>query len=125
MDECIEDQNQFEQLIVDLIDNLEFEDTATKEKDEKKEASTENPSSDNEENNDKDASRKEEEQNEDFNLGVAEDSPESFDENEESSEKETKEIDGNDNLTRKNKTNLLKQKYKVFTSDFDEIKNAE
>jgi len=125
LDECIEDQNQFEQLIVDLIDNLEFEDSATKEKDEKKEASTENPSSADEDNNDKDASRKEEEQNEDFNLGVAEDSPESFDENEESSEKETKEIDGNDNLTRKNKTNLLKQKYKVFTSDFDEIKNAE
>ena len=37
LDNCIENQNKFNQLVVELIDNLDFEDSDSKEKKEEKE----------------------------------------------------------------------------------------
>ena len=58
---CIENQAEFSHLIAELIDNLEFEDSNTKEKEEEKDIETEDSSSENanEENNstDKDESQ--------------------------------------------------------------------
>ena len=44
LDNCINDQNEFNKLIADLITNLDFEDQETKEKEEKKEASDDDSS---------------------------------------------------------------------------------
>ena len=44
LDNCIENQNKFNQLVVELIDNLDFEDPSSKEKEEKKDATKEDSS---------------------------------------------------------------------------------
>ena len=119
---CIEDQQQFNNIIAGLIENLNFKDKNSKEKEEKKEESKDDPSSgNNNEENDQQNSKDEIEQNEaglhalDANIG-------SIEENDETTN-EIKQIEGDPNIQRKNK-NILKEKYKVFTNEFDEIKEA-
>ena len=119
---CIEDQQQFNNIIAGLIENLNFKDKNSKEKEEKKEESKDDPSSgNNNEENDQQNSKDEIDQNEaglhalDANIG-------SIEENDETTN-EIKQIEGDPNIQRKNK-NILKEKYKVFTNEFDEIKEA-
>ncbi|HJM17799.1 MAG TPA: hypothetical protein QGI59_04770, partial [Candidatus Poseidoniia archaeon] len=50
---------------------------------------------------------------------------ESSNENQNSKENEEKEVVGDPSLRKGNKKKLLKEKYKIFTSKYDEIKNAE
>ena len=88
LDSCIENQSEFGQLVADLINNLEFEDPESKEKQETKQ----------------------------------ENSSQTENENEES--KETQ-VEGSPSLAKYNQKKIFKDKYKVFTNEFDEIKNAE
>ena len=125
LDNCIEDQNEFNQLVADLIDNLDFEDSNSKDGEEKKDTLKEDSSSSDKSNEENDLSQKEQDQSDDSNLNVLESSFQSFNESDDSSKKETKEVSGNPSLLKKNQKNLLKQKYKIFTSKYDEVKNAE
>ena len=125
LDNCIEDQNEFNQLVADLIDNLDFEDSNSKDGEEKKDTLKEDSSSSDKSNEENDLSQKEQDQSGDSDLNVLESSFESFNESDDSSKKETKEVSGNPSLLKKNQKNLLKQKYKIFTSKYDEVKNAE
>ena len=125
LDNCIEDQNEFNQLVADLIDNLDFEDSNSKDGEEKKDTLKEDSSSSDKSNEENDLSQKEQNQSGDSDLNVLESSLESFNESDDSSKKETKEVSGDPNLLKKNQKNLLKQKYKIFTSKYDEVKNAE
>ena len=121
---CIENQSKFNQLVAELINNLDFEDTESKEKKENKETSNEDSSSSENNNEDSNQPDKEEKQNE-SDLGALESSFESYNEADNLKEKEEKEVDGNQNLQRQNKKNLLKEKYKIYTDIYDEVKNAE
>jgi len=124
LDNCIENQSKFSQLITDLISNLDFEDTSSKEKEEKKETSKEEASSDNE-NDTNEPIQNEKDTTNDSDLNVLDSSSESIDQSADSDDKEAKEVTGDPNpLNRKHK-NFLKEKYKIFTSQYDEIKNAE
>jgi len=125
LDNCIEDQNEFNQLAADLIDNLDFEDSNSKDREEKKDTLKEDSSSSDKSNEENDLSQKEQDQSSDTDLNVLENSFESFNENDDSSKKETKEVSGDPSLLKNNQKNLLKQKYKIFTSKYDEVKNAE
>ena len=125
LDNCIEDQNEFNQLVADLIDNLDFEDSNSKDGEEKKDTLKEDSSSSDKSNEENDLSQKEQDQSGDSDLNVLESSFESFNESDDSSKKETKEVSGDPSLLKKNQKNLLKQKYKIFTSKYDEVKNAE
>ena len=125
LDNCIEDQNEFNQLAADLIDNLDFEDSNSKDGEEKKDTLKEDSSSSDKSNEENDLSQKEQDQSSDSALNVLESSFESFNESDDSSKKETKEVSGDPSLLKKNQKNLLKQKYKIFTSKYDEVKNAE
>jgi len=125
LDNCIEDQNEFNQLAADLIDNLDFEDSNSKDREEKKDTLKEDSSSSDKSNEENDLSQKEQDQSSDTDLNVLESSFESFNENDDSSKKETKEVSGDPSLLKNNQKNLLKQKYKIFTSKYDEVKNAE
>ena len=125
LDNCIEDQNEFNQLVADLIDNLDFEDSNSKDGEEKKDTLKEDSSSSDKSNEENDLSQKEQEQSGDSDLNVLESSFESFNESDDSSKKETKEVSGDPSLLKKNQKNLLKQKYKIFTNKYDEVKNAE
>ena len=125
LDNCIEDQNEFNQLVADLIDNLDFEDSNSKDGEEKKDILKEDSSLSDKSNEENDLSQKEQDQSGDSDLNVLESSFESFNESDDSSKKETKEVSGDPSLLKKNQKNLLKQKYKIFTNKYDEVKNAE
>jgi len=125
LDNYIEDQNEFNQLAADLIYNLDFEDSNSKDGEEKKDTLKEDASSSDKNNEENNLSQKEQDQSDDLDLNVLESTFESFNESDDSNKKETKEVSGDPNLLKKKQKNLLKQKYKIFTSKYDEVKNAE
>ena len=119
---CVKNQNEFNQLVADLINNLDFDDPNSAEKEEKKETSKEDSSQSEKDNEESNLVKKERDQSDDFDLNVLENNLESFNENEDSSQKG---VDENPTLIQNNQKNLLKKKYKVFTNIYDEVKNAE
>ena len=124
LNSCIENQERFGELVSNLIDKLEFEDSNEKESKIKKE-DPEAKSSDSEENdNEKDLSKMENETN-DSNLSIDNTNFEALTEKNDSDNSEEKELEGNPNLQRFNKKKTLKDKYKIFTDSYDEVKNAE
>jgi len=124
LDNCIENQNEFNQLIASLIDDLDFEDTKTRDKEEE-ENSKEDKSTSNKDEEDENSYQNENEQSNDSNLNVLQTSLDSSNENNKDNENETKEVEGNPNLLTKNNGDLSKEKYKIYTNKYDEIKNAQ
>ena len=122
LDSCIENQKEFNQLITNLIDNLNFEDSNSKEK---KETSQEDSSTNQNSKDDNDPSQKDQNQTIDSDLNILDANFESSKENSDSSEKEIKEVIGYPNSLERNLKNSLKEKYKIFTNKYDEVKNAE
>jgi len=124
LNSCIENQERFGELVSNLIDKLEFEDSNEKESKMKKEE-PEAKSSDSEENdNEKDLSKMENE-TDDSNLSIDITNFEARAEKNDSDNSEEKELEGNPNLQRFDKKKTLKDKYKIFTDSYDEVKNAE
>ena len=122
LDSCVENQNKFNRLAADLIKNLDFEDASSKEKEEEKKEKEEDSSQSKKDNEKNDFSKEEGEQKIDANSMVAEDN---FENSNEQENIDQKEIDGDLGFVKINKKSLLKEKYKVFTNQYDEIKNAE
>ena len=122
LDGCIENQSQFNQLIADLIESLSFEDSDSKEKEEEKESAKENSSSSENNRDDDNLSQKDDDQSAESDLSVAESELESFDEKENAEQNDKAEVATDQSLLKKN---LLKEKYKIFTNKYDEVKNAE
>jgi len=117
---CIEDQQQFNNIVARVIECLNFKDKNSKE--EKTEESKDDSSSgSNNEENDQQNSKDEIEQSE-AELNALDANISSIEENDES-QSEIKQIEGDPNIQKKNQ-NILKEKYKVFTNEFDEIKEA-
>jgi len=124
LDNFLEDQNKYNKLIADLINNLDFEDPNAKEK-EKNDSSDQDKSSSEKNDENNDLSEQEENQRTDSDLNVVESSFKSLNQNEDFSEKEEKEVVGDPSLLKKNEKIFPKEKYKIFTNKYDEIKNAE
>jgi len=124
LDSCINDQGKYSQLIADLIDNLDFEDSNSKDKQEKQET-TKDDTSTPQDNNDENNLSQKEDQNSATDLNALDASFDSFGETEDFDEKQAKEVTGTPNPQRKNQKNLLKEKYKIFTNEYDEVKKAE
>ena len=123
LDHCLENQNKFSQVVSDLINNLNFEESKSKENEEEKtETKNENNASNNNEKNN-DSQKQEEGDSSDNN--VLESAFETLSENDSIEQNEGKEIDGEASILNKNKNKSLKEKYKVFTNEFDETNNAE
>ena len=122
LDSCIKNQSEFSQLVANIINNLDFEDSDLKEKEEKKETSKEDTSQSEKDSEENHISQKEKDQNDDSALGVLDNNLESFDESKDSNQKEA---DGDPTVIKNNQQKLLNEKYKVFTNLYDEIKNAE
>ncbi len=121
LEHCIENQSKFNQLVADLIESLNIEDSDSK-KEEEKETQKDDSSQSEKNNEGDDSSQKDEGQIADSDLNVFESSVDSYDENQVSSEKEAN-VDRN--LLKRDQKNLSKEKYKVFTNKYDEVKNAE
>jgi len=117
----LNDQNKFSNLIVELIEGLEFEDI---DKNEKNESSKEKSSSNEDKNEEKQLNDSEENKENETELSAIDSDSESIKENEDSDKREsTKKIADKD--LSKNLKHSFKQKYKVFTNEYDEIKEAE
>ena len=125
LDKCVKNQSEFNHIIAELIDNLSFEDSDSKEREEKNETTKDNSLSE-KNNEDNDSTGTEEEKNKsDAEFNMEESSMDSFDKDENLNQDEVKEVKGNPSLFRKGQRNLLKDSYKVFTNEYDEIKKAE
>ncbi len=125
LDNCIDNQYEFSNLVANLIHNLDFEDSDDKEK-EKREENTKEDSSNSENQNDQnELLKKDEEKSSDSNLNIFESDDQSFDKNDNENQENAEEANSDHSLIKKNQKNLIKEKYKVFTNKYDEIKNAE
>ncbi len=122
LDNCVENQVEFNQLMAEIINNLDFEDSDSKEKEEKEAKNDDSSQSD--ENNEKNdlSQNKEDNKDDSSELNAAEYNPDSLNENEDN---EQKEVSGDPNFLKINPKSLSKEKYKVFTNEYDEIINAE
>jgi len=124
LNSCVENQKEFGGKISDLISSLEFDDSDSKEKEDEKEVLDNNPSSSNDENGENNQNNQEEDDKDSKpNLNLLDVDIESVSDSENLNENETKEIHGNQILQKGKK--LLKDKYKIFTNEFDEIKEAQ
>ena len=126
LDSCINDQEKYANNISRLIENLHFEDTDSNEKEEKQENKQENSNSEN--NNDdienkSDSSEKDDQQKE-INLSVLDSDFNSI-EDDDSNQIELDNKDGELNQKTESIKKFKKDKYKIFTNEFDEINKAE
>jgi len=122
LNNCIEDQDTYSQLVTNLIDNLDFDDSESKERQEEKETENDSSSTSEKNNEDNNLSQKEEDVAENSDLEIVDSNMESLNEKEDTdqfSEKETSV------KQRSRNKKFLKQKYKIFTNKYDEIKKAE
>ena len=124
LDDYIENQEKFGELVSDLIDKLNFEDSSEKEKEMKKEESQDNSSDSEGNDNDKNLSEKED-KNVDSSLSIDNASFDTLNEDKSSENLEEKDVEQNPSLRRSDSKNSLKEKYKIFTDQYDETKNAE
>jgi len=125
LDNCVENQQKFNHIIAELIDNLEFDDSDSKEKEEEEETTKDNAASENNNEGENALDKDEKNQQDGAELNLAEDNSDFLSRDENSSENDAKEIEGNPDLFRKNQKNLLKEKYKIFTNKYDETIEAE
>tara|TARA_Y100000590_G_scaffold275062_1_gene308856 strand:- start:3859 stop:5670 length:1812 start_codon:yes stop_codon:yes gene_type:complete len=125
LDNCIENQNEFSQLVAQLIDDLDFDDDNSKDQEEQKNSSNEDSSSSESKNEENSLSEKEQDKKDDSDLNILESNLETFNENDDLSEKEEKEVNTDSSFNKRTQKDLQKQKYKIFTNEYDEIKNAE
>jgi len=117
LDNCIENQNQFSEIVANLIENLEFDDSNKKEKEEKQDAKDDKSESEN--NTEENALSQKQDESTDVDLNIFENNAEDSSENDDSEQNESLEVEGDPNYLKNNKS-ILKEKYSVFTNEFDE-----
>ena len=124
LNNCINNQLKFSRIIAKIIDDLKFEDSNAKEKQEKNETTKEDSNS--EKNNEENISNNAEENiKSDAKYDIFDNDIDSLSENSDQNENETNEAKENLILQKRNQKNLLKDKYKVFTNEYDEVTEAE
>ncbi|HIF61556.1 MAG TPA: cobalamin biosynthesis protein CobT [Candidatus Pelagibacter sp.] len=117
---CLENQQKYNHLIADLINDLRFEDTNSKENDENKEDAKEKSPSEN--NNESDKAEEKEENNEaNSELSNAENDIDLFNENNKDNQNDKEEVNHDSNFKKMEKENILTKNYKIYTNEFDEV----
>ena len=125
LDKSIENQSEFSHQILDLIESLEFEDTEAKEKEQKTEKQDDTDTSSENNNAQNDQSENQQDESSDSEINFAASDFESFKENEDSDQNKEKEVVGDPNTINQKQKQSQKEKYKIFTTEFDEVANAE
>ena len=123
LDNSVKNQGEYSQITAKLIEDLNYKDSESQEQQEKQENENSLSDNNNEENNSE--NKKQEEQQENSIQSALDSIAETENINENSNEHQAKETQGDPNLIRENKDRFTKDKYKVFTSEYDEIKSAE
>ena len=124
LNNCIENQREFNHIVAELIKNLEFEDSDSKEKNEESETGKNDSISEKNNEDNKSVDTKENQQDA-INLNVVDNDTNSINTDDDANQSETKEVKGNTKLQRKINENSLKDKYKIFTSEYDEVAEPE
>ena len=120
---CLEKQNLFNQKMAELIENLEFEDSDSKEEEAENLKDDSTSDSNDEENNS--SEKNNEEQQSEIELNIV-DANNDFNHNDSRpNDEEAEEVSGDPSLQKNKQKILLKNKYKVFTNEYDEINFAE
>ena len=122
LDSYLEDQNKFNKMLVELIDNLEFDDSEPNEKKEENEKNQENSSNKDDAQNEQ---SKEREKNKEAEFSVA--SPDLSSLKEDKNTDMDDSLQSNEEIDYKNKIQKKhqKEKYKIFTNEYDEINEPE
>ena len=125
LDNCVKNQSEFSHIIAELINNLEFEDSDSKEKEEESEITKDDSLSknNNEENSLTDADDAKDLNDAEFNI--IDSNISSLDADDNLNQSETKEASGDPSLQKSGQKNLLQDKYKIYTNEYDEVKEAE
>jgi len=125
LDDCIKDQKEFSQVISELIGKLGFNDSNHQEKNEKKNTPEDSSSSQDNAKDDKtEKDGNEENAQNKPDLHVLDNNKGLLDENENSEQDQTQRND-DPNFEEKSNKKILKVKYKIFTNEYDEIKQAD
>jgi len=126
LNDNLNNQNKFNSITAKLISELAFQETDLNENEDKKnETINENDPAKNDSGENNPFENKDENQKQETEANIAESSMESPDKNDDFNEDEIDELKGNFSLRRTNLTKLDIAKYKIFTSEFDEIAKAE
>ena len=125
LDDCLENQSKFNHIVSEMINNLDFADTNSKEKEEQKETQKNKSSSENDSGENNQANKEEENQENEYNFNIDDSDINSINENDSLNQNEAEEIKGDPNLKKRYQKNLFKDNYKIFTNEYDEIKEAE
>ena len=125
LDDCLENQSKFNHIVSEMINNLDFADTNSKEKEGQKETQKNKSSSENDSGENNQANKEEENQENEYNFNIDDADINSMNENDSLNQNEAEEIKGDPNLKKRYQKNLFKDNYKIFTNEYDEIKEAE
>ena len=125
LDDCLENQSKFNHIVSEMINKLDFADTNSKEKEEQKETQKNKSSSENDSGENNQANKEEENQENEYNFNIDDADINSMNENDSLNQNEAEEIKGDPNLKKRYQKNLFKDNYKIFTNEYDEIKEAE
>ena len=126
LDNCIKNQKEFSQIISGLINNLNFDDSKDKEKEEEENTAKDNQSSEDNAKDDKTENDKNEESK--YNkseLNALDNNTDSVNENEDLEQSQKNESKYDPNFQENNNKKSLRGKYKIFTNKYDEIKQAD
>jgi cobaltochelatase CobT len=124
LDDSVKNQKKFSEIISNLINNLEFDETDTNEKKEEKTETEDNSTSENNNENNNQQDNEESKENE-ASLSALDSDINSINENDISNENEAKEIESDRSIKIKTQKNFLKKNYKIYTNEYDEIKGAQ
>ena len=124
LDDSVKNQKEFSEIISNLINNLEFDETDTNEKKEEKTETEDNSTSENNNENNNQQDNEESKENE-ASLSALDSDINSINENDISNENEAKEIESDQSIKIKTQKNFLKKNYKIYTNEYDEIKGAQ
>ena len=125
LNESTEDQSKFNHIIIEIIDSLQFNDSESKEKEETQETTKDNAASENKQEDNNTTEDESVSGENEANVSAVDSDVESYNENEDQDQKENKEVRGDPSSQVNYKKNLLKNKYKIFTNEYDETKEAD
>jgi len=125
LDNCTEDQSKFGQIVAELINNLDFDDSNSKEREEKQENKKDDSLAENNNEESSSADQDEKSRLSDTEFNIVEDNIDFLNENDISNKNETKEVKGDPSLQKRSSKNLSKLSYKIFTNEYDEVREAE
>ena len=124
LDNCVDNQNEYAQIISELIQDINLEDTNSKDQEQTKEEDQNDPSLSDDDNEKENSKKDSESQKNEENFDMAESVIDSLDQNENNENIKEKEIPQSPIINNNKQKILQKEKYKIYTSEYDEVKDA-